>query len=280
MRFSLAPQAEAAGYRLLAFDVVEGSTNTDAMERARAGAEANLWVVTAHQRGGRGRRGRSWEGPRGNLAASLLVEPRCEPGMTATIGFVAGAALHEAVRICAPHLADGLRVKWPNDLLINGGKASGMLLESEVLPRGRRVVVIGMGVNVAAAPEGAPYAVASLQQAGAHVNAASLFEALSAIWLEYFALWDNARGMARIRDAWLARAHGVGGPVAIQFGDEVIRGVFETIDAAGQLVVRLPTGEARTITAGDVHFGDVGSFRGEAAAARPQVGASRNAARI
>lgn len=240
------------------------------MERARAGAEGNFWVVTSHQRNGRGRRGRSWQAPRGNLAASLLVEPQCDPGVTATIGFVAGLALHEAVRICAPHLVEGLRLKWPNDLLLNGGKASGMLLESEVLGHGRRVVVIGIGVNVIAAPEGAPYPVASLQQSGAHVNAASVFEALSATWLEYFALWDNGRGMARVREEWLARAHGVGGPVAIQFGEEVIRGTFETIDANGQLVVRTSPGETRTITAGDVYFGQVGSFRGEAAMARPQ----------
>lgn len=268
MRFTLAPQAEASGYRLLSFDVVEGSTNTDAMERARDGAAGNLWIVTDHQRNGRGRRGRAWQAPRGNLAASLLVDLQCDPGVMATIGFVAGLALHEAARVCAPHLASGIRLKWPNDLLLNGAKASGMLLESEVVGR-RRCVVIGIGVNIIAAPEGAPYPVASLAAAGSHVNAASFFEVLSATWLEYFAFWDNGRGMDRIRQEWLARAHGVGGPVSIQFGADVITGIFETIDATGQLVVRTSAGTARTITAGDVYFGDVGTFRGEAAVSRP-----------
>lgn len=270
MRFTLAPQAEASGYRLLGFDVVEGSTNTVAMEHARDGAPGNLWVVTAHQRSGRGRRGRVWQAPRGNLAASLLVELECDPGVMATVGFVAGLALHEAARVCAPHLASGLRLKWPNDLLLNGAKTSGMLLESEVVGRGRRCVVIGIGVNIVASPEGAPYPVASLGEAGAHVDAASFFEVLSATWLEYFAFWDNGNGMDRIRQEWLSRAHGVGGPVSIQFGDDIINGIFETIDATGQLVVRTSAGEARTITAGDVYFGDVGSFRGEAAVSRPK----------
>lgn len=278
MRFTLAPLAAASGYRLDAYDVVEGSTNTIAMEHARSGGDGGVWVVTDLQRGGRGRRGRAWQGQRGNLAASLLVEPQCEPGLTATIGFVAGLALHEAVRQCAPQLATTARLKWPNDLLLDGAKASGMLLESEIIGGGRRFVVIGIGVNVASAPEGGPYAAACLKQYGAAVSASSVFEVLSATWVEFFTMWDSGRGMARIRDAWLERAHGVGGPVAIQFGDEVIRGVFETIDATGQLVVRTSAGDVRTITAGDVHFGDVGSYRGEAAVSRPQE-ALRDAAR-
>ncbi|MFC0283484.1 biotin--[acetyl-CoA-carboxylase] ligase [Camelimonas abortus] len=278
MRFVLAPQAEASGYRLQAHEVVEGSTNTIAMEHARAGGAGGLWVVTTLQRGGRGRRGRVWETPPGNLAASLLVEAACEPALAASIGFVAGLALHEAAARCAPGARAALRLKWPNDLLLDGAKLSGMLLESEIMPGGRRFVVVGVGVNVAAAPAGLPYAAAALRAVAPGVTAQSLFEVMSATWIEYFSIWDNGRGMDRIRRLWLERAHGVGGAVAIQYGPEVIRGVFETIDAVGQLVVRTPAGDARTITAGDVHFGDVGSFRGEAAVSRPQE-ALRNAAR-
>lgn len=262
MRFTLAPQAEAFGYSLIAFEQI-GSTNTEALERARSGETRPLWIVSHHQVSGRGRRGRAWIAPPGNLAASLLLQVECEPAVAATLGFVAGLAIDEALRTSVPALQQGdrLKLKWPNDVLLDGAKLVGILLESEVLPGGRRVVVIGMGVNVVAHPQDAPYPVTALAAAGSTIDAAGLFETLSATWLTWYARWQNGEGMPDIRRQWLTRAAGLGEPVAIRFGDETVRGNFETIDDSGQLVVLRPDGQRTTITAGDVHFGSAASAR-------------------
>jgi BirA family biotin operon repressor/biotin-[acetyl-CoA-carboxylase] ligase len=256
MQFSLAPQAEAAGYSLLAFDSI-GSTNSEALDRARQGTPGPLWVVSPHQRSGRGRRGRAWEGPPGNLAASLLLDVTCDPAVAATLGFVAGLAVEQALRISLPALEHGsrLRLKWPNDVLLDGAKLVGILLESEMMMGGRRIVVVGIGINVVAYPENAPYRATSLAASGAHLSAPSLFETLSATWLACHAQWRDGDGLPEIRRQWLTRAAGVGEAVAINTGSEIIRGTFETIDDAGQLVVRQADGSLKTITAGDVHFG-------------------------
>ncbi len=306
MDFALAPQAAAAGYGLVAHETI-GSTNTDAMDRLRAGEPGPFWVVSRRQSSGRGRRGSGWQSEPGNLAASLALTTRAEPATVATLGFVAGVALVRALDRCfgvskpgpgtlspagrgqgegeqssperpgPPHpnpLPSGerdrvegarLQLKWPNDVLADGAKLGGILLESETV-RGSRGVVVGIGVNVTHAPEGLPYPAASLDRLGAEVTAAELFAALSAEWVRTFALWDEGRGFVTIRDLWLARAAGIGGAVSIRSGLTLTSGTFETIDQHGQLVLRTGEGALRTISAGDVHFGLAASARREAAA--------------
>lgn len=270
MGFELGPVAASAGYQLLAFDRI-GSTNAEALSRARAGAEGPLWVVAGEQTEGRGRRGRAWATPRGNLAASLLLIVDMPRPKAATLGFVAGLALNEAVSAVAPGIAvkvgvDGLdeprarlTLKWPNDVLANGAKLAGILVEVE--PCGDKLaVVIGLGVNVAAAPEGLPYPATALNELGSFVTAESLFKALSDAWVRFHLLWDGGRGLSVIRRLWLAQAAGLGAPVAVRLGETVLRGKFETLDEEGRLIVLTEEGDRRVVTAGEVHFGAAASL--------------------
>lgn len=276
MAFSLSPFAERAGYRLVGFDTI-GSTNAEALQRAAAGERGPLWLVSKRQESGRGRRGRAWATAEGNLAATLLVTGHYELARAATLGFVAGLSLSDALDAILPENrrltvgldgADGIgagsarariELKWPNDVLAGGAKLAGILLESSLLPGGRFAAAIGIGVNVVSHPEGLPYAATSLQAIGAEVTAEEVFLALSDAWLDNAGAWDEGRGLGAIRERWLARAAGLGGEVAVRVDHEVIRGIFETIDEDCRFVIRRGDGSMIRITAGDVHFGAVAS---------------------
>src|ERR1700759_1021474 len=138
MPFVLGPIAASPGYRLVAFDAI-GSTNTEAMERARAGERGPVWFVTTEQTAGRGRRHRPWVAPRGNLASSILEVMQVAPPVAATLGFAAGLALEAALRRLSVEAAlrspDAARfsLKWPNDVLADSRKLSGILLEAEAV---------------------------------------------------------------------------------------------------------------------------------------------------
>jgi BirA family biotin operon repressor/biotin-[acetyl-CoA-carboxylase] ligase len=272
MGFALSPRALAAGYRLASFECI-GSTNAEAMVLARAGETGPMWVVAREQTEGRGRRGRDWKTARGNLAASLLVTVDVTPAKAATLGFVAGLALYEALGRCVPGLARGaagqvphalsrIALKWPNDVLVDGGKLAGILLESESV-KGGLAVVIGMGVNVVSAPEDVPYPATSLASLGLPVQAEDLFTALSESWIAFMRLWDEGRGLAAIRSRWLMVAAGLGAPVSVRVGERTICGTFETLDDDGRLVLAAADDSRVTIAAGDVHFGDVATARAE-----------------
>lgn len=269
MTFHLAPPAESAGYRLEAHGSV-GSTNAMALDRARAGDAGKLWIVSKKQESGRGRRGRAWETPEGNLAATLLVVLDERMHMAATLGFVAGLSLSDALAAVVPGKvrvgADAARggrnrfeLKWPNDVLAEGAKLAGILLESTLLADGRLAVAVGIGVNVVAHPEGTPYPATSLAALGWNGDAELLFLALSDAWMVNMRIWDNALGLGLIRDRWLERAAGLGGEVAVRVDGEVSRGIFETIDEQGRFVIRQSGGRLVKISAGDVHFGAVAS---------------------
>ncbi|PYE86318.1 biotin--[acetyl-CoA-carboxylase] ligase [Phyllobacterium leguminum] len=257
MTFSLSPLASLNGYRLESFETV-GSTNAVALERAQAGDPGKLWIVSKRQESGRGRRGRAWATPSGNLAATLLLVERYEPATAATLGFVAGLSLADAldaVLVGTPRIG----LKWPNDVLVNGAKLSGILLESTLLSQGRFAVAIGIGVNVVSHPEDTPYPAISLQTLGSICDAETLFLALSDSWRENMALWNEGRGLGAIRFRWLDRAAGLGQEVAVRVEDRVISGIFETIDEDCRFVIREPDGTRVSIAAGDVHFGAVAS---------------------
>lgn len=270
MGFALAPTAEAQGYRLEAHDTV-GSTNALALDHARAGDAGPLWVVALRQETGRGRRGRAWATPHGNLAATLLLTGGVELRVAATLGFVAGLSLSDALAAVAPEVsmaiaADGatgsgsrFELKWPNDVLAGGAKLAGILLESALLEDGRHALAVGIGVNVVASPKDVPYPATSLAELGISCDAERLFLALSDAWAHNSAIWNEGRGLAEIRRRWLARAAGLGGEVAVRLEGEVVRGRFETIDEGCRFVIRTAEGRAVTIAAGDVHFGAVAS---------------------
>lgn len=270
MTFSLGPKAVFEDYRLEAHDTV-GSTNAMALDRARAGDPGNLWIVSKKQESGRGRRGRAWETPHGNLAATLLVVGRHELRLAATLGFVAGLALADALAAVAPgaKVSVGLdgagggrnrfELKWPNDVLADGAKLAGILLESHLLGDGRIALAVGIGINVAAHPTDVPYPATSLAGLGADCDAETLFLALSDAWTDNVRIWNGGLGLSQIRKLWLARAAGLGAEVAVKVDGDIKRGVFETIDDDGRFVIRDANGAAVTIAAGDVHFGAVAS---------------------
>jgi BirA family biotin operon repressor/biotin-[acetyl-CoA-carboxylase] ligase len=270
MTFTLAPSAILAGYRLEAHETV-GSTNMLALERVRQGDPGGLWIVARHQESGRGRRGRAWQTPSGNLAATLLSVGSGELRLAATLGFVAGLALSDALSAVMPRARIGIGVdggsqgslrfelKWPNDVLADGAKLAGILLESVLLDRGRYALAIGVGVNVIAHPEGLPYPATSLAALGVKADAETLFLALSDAWEANARQWDHGRGLGNIRGRWLKRAAGLGSDVAVRVDGNVVRGVFETIDEDCRFVIRGRSGEVVRIAAGDVHFGAVAS---------------------
>ena len=238
------------------------------MARARDGERGPMWFVTTEQTAGRGRRQRAWIAPRGNLASSVLEVMDVSPAVAATLGFAAGLA-HRS------RAAEGQRrgqrcgrpdritlkfsLKWPNDVLAGRQKLAGILLEAEAVAGDRLAVVVGIGTNVVAAPEGTPTPATSLAALGVHVGAEELFAALSDAWVEFRGIWDNGRGFAEIRRLWLERAAGLGERVAIQTGTATVEGTFDTIDETGCLIVRTAEGKRVPIAAGEVYFGSAAS---------------------
>lgn len=260
----LGPRAQASGTRREVFERIE-STNTEALARIRSGERGPLWLVTAHQTAGRGRRNRAWIAPPGNLAASIIETLNVPPSVAATLGFAAGLALYEALQLLGIESAarsngggDIFALKWPNDVLLGGEKVAGILLEASVVPDGVAVVT-GIGVNVVASPSDTPYPATSLAARGIAVSAEDVFCALSEAWSGFFALWDKGNGFPKIRDLWLDRAAGLGEPMTIRNGESVLSGIFETIDDAGCLVLRGENGRRVSVAAGDVYFGAVSS---------------------
>src|SRR5229473_6162281 len=266
MAFSLGPRAISAGYRLAAFESI-GSTNVEALSRARDGEQGPIWFVTSEQTAGRGRRHRPWIAPRGNLASSILEVVDVSPAVAATLGFAAGVALEAALQKVSVEASvrsagsDYMKfsLKWPNDVLAGRQKLAGILLEAEAVAGDRLAVVVGVGTNVVAAPEGTPTPATSLNALGVHIGAEELFATLSDSWAEFRGLWDNGRGFGEIRKLWLARAAGLGQPVAIQSGASTVEGTFDTIDEQGCLIVRTTGGKRVPISAGDVYFGSAAS---------------------
>lgn len=274
--FRLGARARAAGYRLQGFDTI-GSTNSEALAAAAAGDFGGIWFAALQQTEGRGRRGRPWASPHGNLAATLLIIPDADPSAAATLGFVAGVALNRALSQLLPggtvkmgiDGADGISggarariaLKWPNDVLADGAKLAGILLEASKLSDGRHAVALGFGVNTAASPKDVPYPATSLAELGVARSAFEVFEALSDAWVDAFGLWRDGRGVADVLAHWRSAAAGIGAEVAVNQNGTVLRGIFESIDDDGRLIVRAANDQRIAITAGDVHFGATASAR-------------------
>ena len=266
MTFSLGPRATSAGYRLAAFESI-GSTNAEALSRARSGECGPVWFVTSQQTAGRGRRHRPWFAPPGNLASSVLEVIDVSPAVAATLGFAAGLALELALRKVSveaslrsagsEHMKFSL--KWPNDVLAGRQKLAGILLEAEAVTGDRLAVVVGIGTNVVAAPEGTPTPATSLTALGVNIGAEELFAVLSDAWAEFRGIWDNGRGFGEIRRLWLERAAGLGQQVAVQTGGTAVEGTFDTLDDSGCMVIRTSDGKRVPISAGDVYFGSAAS---------------------
>jgi BirA family biotin operon repressor/biotin-[acetyl-CoA-carboxylase] ligase len=254
-RFSEAPTLEADlpdGFRLQVHERAE-STNALAAAVARDGDPGRLWIVAKEQTAGRGRRGRSWDSPPGNLYSSLLLVDAADPGAAAgTISFVAGIALDRALAdVAGPESASRLALKWPNDLLCDRKKVAGILVEGEETS-GRTFTVIGIGVNCRSHPDlGGTMPSGDLRSLGFEVEPEALFRRLAHRMAGALTLWDGGRNFTAIREAWLARAAGIGAGVHVAMTGAEVEGAFETVDSIGRMVVRLADGSRKTISAGD-----------------------------
>lgn len=219
------------------------STNAEAARRA-ADTSQPTWIVAGEQSGGRGRRGRPWASPRGNFYGTLLLHPTEAPEVVALRSFAAALALRDAL-VALTGLPQSFALKWPNDVLLNGGKLAGILLES--LGQGDHVrhLAIGIGVNLISTPDaaqleqGAVPPVSLLAETGMRVTPEAFLDVLApayARWEEKFV----TEGFASLRDAWLSHAARLGEVIRARTGTETREGVFDTIDTSGALVLRMP----------------------------------------
>ena len=241
------------GYALLELDEID-STNEEARRRAAAGEQRRLWITAGHQRAGRGRRGRAWQSSPGNLFATLLLRPEKPAGECAQLSFVAALAVSDMLARFARHT--DLALKWPNDVLASGRKIAGILLESESDADGTVTwLAAGIGVNLAAFPEDTEFPAISVAALGAAPPAPTdALLHLAAAFAKWYEVWRTA-GFAPVREAWLARASGLGSRIRVRLANEEILGVFQGIDDSGALLLGLPGGGVRAIAAGEVSFG-------------------------
>jgi len=224
------------------------------LARARFGDSGKLWVVACEQTKGRGRHGRVWSSPRGNLHASLLLIDPSPPQRAAELGFVAGIAVLHALReSLSGHRP--LAIKWPNDVLYGGAKLAGILLESASLPDKRLACVAGIGVNCGLHPGDTPYEATDLAAiTGTPVAPERLFEPLSAAMAHWLDIWAGGTGFEAVRAEWLSLAGGLGTRIRVERLLQTFEGVFRTIDAHGRLILEQETGPL-AIEAGDVFLG-------------------------
>jgi len=235
-------------FRLLRFDRI-GSTSDEAKRLAEAGADEGTLVWALEQEAGRGRRGRAWVSPPGNLYLSLVLRPRTMPGEAAQLGFAAALAVAEACARFLP-LDAALLCKWPNDVLLRGAKVAGLLLESHAGERGVAWLVLGIGVNLASHPEGTEFPATSLAAAGATVTPAAMLPILAERLLAWYETW-RGQGFAPVRAAWLARAYGLGTPIRARLAEAEFGGRFVGLDERGMLLLDGADGR-RTIAAAEI----------------------------
>lgn len=213
-----------------------GSTNDRARELAVAGHPGRQWIIADEQTAGRGRLGRTWNSPTGNLYASALLIDPCSIELGAQIGFVAGVSILRAVRDLG---ATEARLKWPNDLLVDGAKLAGLLVEGLTTPARRFAAIVGIGVNVGHSPEVPAYPTTHLHALVQRpVAARQLFERLAIRFDETLAIWAHGAGFATVRELWLQGAAGLGGPIRVNDSHGAREGVFAGLDASGRLMLR------------------------------------------
>lgn len=235
------------------------STNAEALRMAQH-LSGPTWIMARRQEAGRGRRGRPWADPHGNFAATLLLRPEGGAAQAALASFVAALAVYDAVRtLCGPQAS--LSLKWPNDVLLNGGKLSGILLESSGSGLGVVALAVGIGINLTDAPEPAQVEVGAVRPvslAGETGIAPSQDEMLDALAAAFDHWWRQLQtyGFAPIRNAWLARAAKLGETLTARHGTGQTVGRFEGIDETGALILMTSRGRV-TIAAADIHFGEV-----------------------
>ena len=234
--------------RVLVVEEID-STNEEARRAAESGDAGNLWILARTQTAGRGRRGRDWVSPRGNFHGSLLLRPNVSPARAAMLSFAAANAVAESFEALG---ARAVQVKWPNDVLIGGAKAAGILLESSA--RNAAAVdwlIIGIGMNLNEAPKGTPYPATSLkEQTGRSALPEDALAIVAGAFAAQYERWQR-EGFAPVRADWLTRAAFLGERIVARLENESVEGVFADLSEDGALLLDTALGR-RSITAGEV----------------------------
>lgn len=265
----LAQEAKNDGYKLNWYPSVD-STNAVALKLALESCKnsngTNLldkqWVIAEEQTSGRARRGRSWYSPIGNLYSSLLLTGNIRAETASNLGFVAGVSIAEAINQAIAQF--GMRevsvsLKWPNDILLDGAKSAGILLELVRAPHGSPILVIGMGINIVLKAEDTGYRTSSLNHSGIMCTPRELFKILSLFWCLNYRIWLSDDGKQKIREKWLEHCAGLGQTIQVKIADKIVSGVFATIDDEFRCIIRQPDDQLVKISSGDVYFGDSGT---------------------
>ncbi len=242
-------------YNVIPYETI-GSTNAEAVRLAREGEDTapdGTLVWALEQTGGQARRGREWHSPVGNLYTSLILRPEVPLREAAQLGFVAALAVYDALGFVGPP-GHQVHCKWPNDVLLNGKKVAGILLESQggggdVPPDW---VVLGMGLNVASHPEKTEFPATSLRYEGWSSTVEEVLSAYTKSFLSGANRWLD-QGFAPIRRDWIWRCMGKGESVEVRLEKQTLTGVFEDMDDDGALLLNRD-GKIQRITAGDVFF--------------------------
>lgn len=239
-------------YRLIRLAEID-STSEDAKRRAQAGAPEGTVVWADRQTAGHGRRARPWHSPAGNLYCSIVLRPDCPPGRAAQLTYAGALAVGGAIEELLPP-GVSLHYKWPNDVLVDGRKTAGVLLESAMSAAGGLAwLVVGIGINVISHPDHVSYPATHLAAHGAGVDLGVLLEKVT----EEFLVWHEAwrRGaFTEIRERWLERAAGLGAAIEVSLDSGLLTGRFVTVDGDGALVLTARDGARVRVPAGDVYF--------------------------
>lgn len=234
------------------------STNADAMRLARCGETLPLWVRASRQTGGRGRAGRQWTSIAGNLMTTVALRSNAPMAQAGELALVAGIALYDAIPTLPRDLPT--RLKWPNDLLIDGKKVGGILVETATEPiseptseTGGFIAVIGFGLNIAAYPDDAGQPVTSLSGEGIAAAVPEIAHRLAEAFANHLAAWDDGRGFsATTRLEWQARAGQIGERITVSTATEWLSGTYQGLNEQGHLLLLSDELRVRTVTHGDV----------------------------
>lgn len=234
------------------------STNAEARRRAEAGETGPLWITARRQTAGRGRRGRKWESESGNLASTLLLLTRKSPAEAAQLTFAASLAVADLLDCYVPPAL--VTIKWPNDVLLDGRKTSGILIESGPAPSGGLWLAVGIGVNLNQTPGDTERpATCIAEHLSQGVASPPTVDEAAKVLVETFGVWLDrwtTLGFQPILDAWTARTPGLHGPCTARLTNETLTGTADGVEADGSLRLKLPDGSLRVISAGDVFFGE------------------------
>lgn len=238
--------------RLLQFEAID-STNAEAHRLAADGERGPLWIVADVQSQGRGRLGRQWVSEPGNLYSTFVFTFQGTALTASQVGFVAALAIRDTALALLPKKAPPVMIKWPNDVQLGGAKLSGILVETVAQTNdGRITVAIGMGLNLAHAPEGTPYPTAALARHGVSVTPREGLDVLDGSLSYWLSVWQEGRGFAAIRESWLKDASGLGQEFTATVNNSEIRGRFESLGEDGAMILALADGSLKSIHSGEV----------------------------